>query len=128
MAQLEGGWPERVLVMQRNWIGKSYGAKLRFAVAAASGGAGAEGDAIEVFTTRIDTIYGASAVILAPEHPLLPKLVAGVAGRAAIEAQLARLRQKIVRPIELATAERERLHLALCHINALSRATPAICR
>src|SRR5207245_9562290 len=56
MAQLEGGWPERVLVMQRNWIGKSYGAKVRFAVAAASGGAGAEGDAIEVFTTRIDTI------------------------------------------------------------------------
>ena len=123
MAQLEGGWPERVLVMQRNWIGKSYGAKVRFAVAAASGGAGAEGDAIEVFTTRIDTIYGASAVILAPEHPLIPKLVAGVAGRGAIEAQLARLRQKIVRPIELATAEKEGIFIGRFAINPFSGAS-----
>ncbi len=102
IAQLEGGWPERVLVMQRNWVGKSRGTKVRFAVADS-----AAGEAIEIFTTRIDTIYGASAVILAPEHPLLVKLVAGVKGQAAIEAQLARLRQKILRPAELGTAEKE---------------------
>jgi len=102
IAELEGGWPERVLVMQRNWIGKSRGAKVRFAVAGS-----ADGEAIEIFTTRIDTIYGASAVILAPEHPLLLKLVAGVKGQAAIEAQLGRLRQKILRPAELGTAEKE---------------------
>ncbi len=89
LAQLEGGWPERVLVMQRNWIGKSRGAKVRFAVAEAPGG-----EAIEVFTTRIDTIYGASAVILAPEHPLLARLISGVKGQAVIEAQLGRLRQR----------------------------------
>src|SRR5712692_5595023 len=66
LKELEGGWPERVLVMQRNWIGKSRGATVWFPVAEASD------QAIEVFTTRIDTIYGASAVILAPEHPALP--------------------------------------------------------
>ncbi len=61
--QLEGGWPERVLTMQRNWIGKSRGTRVRFAVE------GFPDTSIEVFTTRVDTIYGASGLILAPEHP-----------------------------------------------------------
>jgi leucyl-tRNA synthetase len=52
--QLEGGWPERVLTMQRNWIGKSRGTRVRFAVD------GFAASSIEVFTTRVDTIYGAS--------------------------------------------------------------------
>ena len=58
-------WPEKVLTMQRNWIGRSEGARVKFPV---------EGDpstAIEVFTTRIDTIYGATFVLLGPEHPLV---------------------------------------------------------
>ncbi len=55
MKQLEGGWPERVLVMQRNWIGKSRGARVRFDVA------DVDGLSLEVFTTRVDTIYGVSA-------------------------------------------------------------------
>ncbi len=63
MAQLEGGWPERVLTMQRNWIGRSEGAEIDFTLAGA-------GTPIRVFTTRVDTIYGATCVILAPEHPL----------------------------------------------------------
>lgn len=100
LAQLENGWPERVLMMQRNWIGKSRGAVVRFDVARA-------GEAIEVFTTRIDTIFGASALILSPEHPLVARLVAGVKGQAAMEAQLARLGQKILRPAELGTTEKE---------------------
>ncbi len=67
MKEIEEGWPERVLTMQRNWIGKSKGARVRFAVEG--------GDAtIEVFTTRIDTIYGATAVILSPEHALVPRV------------------------------------------------------
>jgi leucyl-tRNA synthetase len=57
------GWPEKVLVMQRNWIGRSDGARLRFGLAG--------GRSIEVFTTRIDTIYGATFVLLAPEHELV---------------------------------------------------------
>jgi leucyl-tRNA synthetase len=64
MAQLEGGWPERVLTMQRNWIGRSEGAEIDFALAHSTG------VRIRVFTTRVDTIYGATCVILAPEHPL----------------------------------------------------------
>jgi leucyl-tRNA synthetase len=69
-------WPEKVLTMQQNWIGRSEGARVRFALAAppASEQPGAKSQqpaAIEVFTTRIDTIYGANFLILAPEHPLV---------------------------------------------------------
>jgi leucyl-tRNA synthetase len=63
IAKLEGGWPERVLTMQRNWIGRSEGAEVDFKLAS-------DGRPIRVFTTRIDTIYGATCVILAPEHPV----------------------------------------------------------
>jgi len=68
LQSLEEGWPERVITMQRNWIGRSDGAEVDFAV---------EGlpEKIRIFTTRIDTIYGATCLILAPEHPLLEKLV-----------------------------------------------------
>ena len=68
MAQLEEGWPERVLTMQRNWIGRSEGAEVDFSLAGT-------GEPIRVFTTRVDTIYGATCVIVAPEHPLNEKLL-----------------------------------------------------
>jgi leucyl-tRNA synthetase len=57
------GWPEKVRTMQANWIGKSIGANLEFPIVGAS-------DKIAVFTTRPDTVYGVSYVVLAPEHPL----------------------------------------------------------
>ncbi len=101
LAQLEGGWPERVLVMQRNWIGKSRGTRVRFAVD------GFPGTSIEVFTTRVDTIYGASGLILAPEHPLLATLIPGVEGQAGIEEQLEKLRRRMTRAADIATAEKE---------------------
>ncbi|HWZ45343.1 MAG TPA: leucine--tRNA ligase [Candidatus Saccharimonadales bacterium] len=62
------GWPERVRTMQRNWIGRSEGALVDFKL---DGQAGAAGDTVSVFTTRIDTIYGATSIQLAPEHPLV---------------------------------------------------------
>jgi leucyl-tRNA synthetase len=66
-------WPEKVLTMQRNWIGRSEGARVKFELARDSGG----GDsAIEVFTTRIDTIFGANFILLAPEHPLVQQWAA----------------------------------------------------
>jgi leucyl-tRNA synthetase len=70
------GWPEKVLTMQRNWIGRSTGARVRFPLAEGNteGEAGAirQPDAgLEVFTTRIDTIHGATFMLLAPEHPLV---------------------------------------------------------
>jgi leucyl-tRNA synthetase len=57
------GWPPTVLTLQRNWIGRSVGAEVDFKLAEGE-------DRIRVFTTRIDTIYGATFVVLAPEHPL----------------------------------------------------------
>ncbi|MGL4175931.1 MAG: leucine--tRNA ligase [Dermatophilaceae bacterium] len=63
-------WPEKVKVMQRNWIGRSEGATVRFPLA---GGASSSG--IEVFTTRPDTLFGATFMVLAPEHPLVDELV-----------------------------------------------------
>ena len=74
---LEGGWPERVLAMQRNWIGRSKGAEVDFEIA------GDPSRKIRIFTTRIDTIFGANAVILAPEHELIDELLAS--GRAGAE-------------------------------------------
>jgi leucyl-tRNA synthetase len=67
---LEDGWPERVLIMQRNWIGRSEGAEIDFRLEDT-------GAPIRVFTTRVDTIFGATCVILAPEHPLVAELVTG---------------------------------------------------
>src|SRR5712675_164993 len=68
IAKLEDGWPERVLTMQRNWIGRSEGTEIDFGK-------------IRVFTTRVDTIFGATCVILAPDHPLTAEL-SDEAGRA----------------------------------------------
>ena len=102
LKQLEGGWPERVILMQQNWIGKSQGAKVKFGVADAAGAG-----PIEIFTTRIDTIYGATAIILAPAHPLLAKLLAGSSARADAEPKLAKMRQTSVKTEDLATLEKE---------------------
>jgi leucyl-tRNA synthetase len=69
-------WPEKVLTMQRNWIGWSDGTRVRFPLLAPGDAAAPAGVDIEVFTTRIDTIYGATFVLLAPEHPLVERLIA----------------------------------------------------
>jgi leucyl-tRNA synthetase len=68
-------WPEKVLTMQRNWIGRSAGARVRFPILATDGRTPLV-DAVEVFTTRIDTIYGATFVLLAPEHPMVERFAA----------------------------------------------------
>ncbi|MGD0489020.1 MAG: leucine--tRNA ligase [Syntrophorhabdales bacterium] len=63
------GWPERVLSMQRNWIGKSHGVEVNFPLEKGSG--------LTVFTTRPDTLYGVTFMVLAPEHPLAATLSIG---------------------------------------------------
>ncbi|MDM7491092.1 leucine--tRNA ligase [Rhodococcus sp. CSLK01-03] len=68
-------WPEKVKTMQRNWIGRSHGAQVKFAVRGA--GDAETGHDIEVFTTRPDTLFGATYVTLAPEHALVDEIVAG---------------------------------------------------
>ena len=104
---LEGGWPERVITMQRNWIGKSTGAKVRFAVAdEKSEVRDGANESIEVFTTRIDTIYGASALILAPRHPLVAKLLACSSEEPVVRVKLAEMLQSSVKAEELEAAEK----------------------
>ncbi len=70
LKKLEGGWPDRVLTMQRNWIGKSVGAEIDFEVEGLD-------KKIKVFTTRPDTLFGATFMSLAPEHPIITELMEG---------------------------------------------------
>ncbi|MGQ0761096.1 MAG: leucine--tRNA ligase [Acidobacteriota bacterium] len=68
--EIESGWPEKVIKRQRDWVGRSEGAYVDFAVKDTS-------EKIRVFTTRIDTIFGATAIVVAAEHPILPQLLEG---------------------------------------------------
>jgi leucyl-tRNA synthetase len=78
-------WPEKVVVMQRNWIGRSEGARMTFPVTGAAQG-------IEIFTTRLDTIYGATFVLLAPEHAMVDQFAAESPDPAAFRARVAAFR------------------------------------
>jgi leucyl-tRNA synthetase len=101
--QLEGHWPERVLTMQRNWIGRSEGAEIVFRLD--------DGRPIPIFTTRVDTIFGATCVLLAPEHPLSAELTPAEA-RAQLKAMIdARARR------DLAETEKEGIFTARYAIN-----------
>ena len=132
---LKGGWPDRVIAMQENWIGKSIGAKVVFEVAASSEqiagseetskpaplkSKGAAPETIEIFTTRIDTIYGASALVLAPTHPLVAKLIAGTPNQAGLEAKLMQMRQTSVKAEDLATAEKDGFFTGRYAVNPFS--------
>ncbi len=86
-------WPEPIKLMQRNWIGRSEGASVRFAIApregsesaaADSASSSAEGDQLEIYTTRPDTLFGATYMVLAPEHPFVERITTE-ARRAAVQ-------------------------------------------
>jgi len=78
------GWPERVRVMQENWIGRSEGCEIEFPLADGTG-------SVRVFTTRHDTLYGATFLVLAPEHPLTMELARGTPQEAAVQDFIARV-------------------------------------
>ncbi len=78
-------WPEKVRLMQKNWIGKSEGLHLRFALAPTDKAAARE---IDVYTTRPDTLFGAKFIALAPDHPLAAKLAGKDAALAAIHRRM----------------------------------------
>jgi leucyl-tRNA synthetase len=94
------GWPERVLTMQRNWIGKSIGAEIQFPLENSD-------EVIKVFTTRQDTVFGATFMSLAPEHPLALSLSKGTPQERAVGEFVERMRRqdKIKRTAE--TTEKE---------------------
>lgn len=81
------GWPERVVAMQKNWIGKSEGAEVDFPVEG-------RGEKIRIFTTRPDTLFGVSFMCLAPTHPLAEGLVADKEGLAGIKAKYGKVEEK----------------------------------
>jgi len=85
------GWPEKVRIMQQNWIGRSEGTLVDFDL---GGTVGPTGSTITVFTTRVDTIYGATSVQLAPEHPIVADMIARDAAlRAKVEELIAEQRR-----------------------------------
>lgn len=81
-------WPEHVLTMQKNWIGKSTGAMLTFKLVDFS-------HVIDVFTTRIDTIYGATFVVLSPDHPLVEELIKDAENKEQLQAWLDKTRMEM---------------------------------
>ncbi|MCL6472032.1 MAG: leucine--tRNA ligase [Firmicutes bacterium] len=97
--ELLTGWPERVRIMQRNWIGRSEGAYVDFKVKGSD-------KIITVFTTRPDTLYGATFFLLAPEHPIVNELVKGTD----YEAGAKEFRQKVAAETEIdrTSAEKEK--------------------
>jgi leucyl-tRNA synthetase len=94
-------WPERIKIMQRNWIGKSFGTEISFALDHPA----VEEKEIRVFTTRPDTIFGVTFMVLAPEHPLVAKLTSAEK-KAEVEAYIAKSRRQS--EIERLSTEREK--------------------
>lgn len=82
------GWPDKVIAMQKNWIGKSYGAEIRFPIEKPPAGVERE---ISVFTTRQDTVFGATFMCLAPEHPMVPQLARGTPQEEAVNRFIERM-------------------------------------
>lgn len=78
-------WPDRVKTMQRNWIGRSEGAQFAFEIPAIN-------KSVEVYTTRVDTIFGVSYIVLAPEHPYVQELIANAASKDELDAFIYRIR------------------------------------
>jgi len=94
-------WPERIKIMQRNWVGKSSGTEISFAL----DHPGVKEKEIRVFTTRPDTTFGVTFMVLAPEHPLVAKLTSAEK-KAEVEAYIAKSRRQT--EIERLSTEREK--------------------
>jgi leucyl-tRNA synthetase len=119
MSLLES-WPDRVLTMQRNWIGRSEGARVTFTV-------DGSGEELPVFTTRPDTLFGATFFVLAPEHPLVETLPAGTEHEEAVREYVrhAGARTAVEREAE---GEGRRLHRPLRGQSRQRRAHPDLGR
>ena len=117
MKQIEAGWPDKVLKRQSDWVGRSEGAFIDFAVKDSD-------KKIRVFTTRIDTIYGATAVVLSAEHSLLPELLKDSALKNDVEAFAEKVKnQKAIRADLAEEGEKEGLNTGILAINPFSGET-----
>jgi len=111
--QIEASWPEKVLKRQRDWVGRSEGAYIDFAVKDSK-------EKIRVFTTRIDTIFGATAVVLSAEHPLLAKLLEGSSLKNDVAVFAAKVKQQRATSSNAPEEEKEGLNTGLLAINPFS--------
>jgi leucyl-tRNA synthetase len=108
------GWPERVITMQKNWIGKSIGANVAFPLE--------DGQrAITVFTTRQDTLFGATFMVLAPEHPLVLELCKGRRQEAEVQAFVKRVKRQDLTARTDEDMEKEGVFLGAYCINPLTK-------
>ncbi len=107
------GWPDKVTTMQKNWIGRSQGAEIRFPIEGRD-------SRIPVFTTRHDTVFGATFMCLAPEHPLVPELARGTGQEAEVNAFVERisLQERTTKAIE--TYEKEGVFTGAYCLNPMS--------
>jgi len=110
---LKGHWPESVITMQRNWIGKSEGALVEFDVPE-------KGEKIEVFTTRPDTLFGVSYVALSPEHPLTLKLSEGTPQEGEVREFVERMKRVDRRRRESGELEKEGVFLGVYAVHPLT--------
>ncbi len=111
--KLPAGWPRKVLTMQKNWIGKSKGVEVNFRVSG-------ENIDLPIFTTRPDTIFGVTFMVLAPESPLLERLTAGVANREAILAYADKLRHQDKISRAAADTKKEGMFIGRYAVNPLT--------
>jgi leucyl-tRNA synthetase len=111
--QIEAGWPEKVLKRQSDWVGRSEGAFVDFAVKDSD-------KKIRVFTTRIDTIFGATSIVLSAEHPLLAELLEGSALKRDVEAFAEKVRNERASGREVVEEEKEGLNTGVLAINPFS--------
>ena len=115
--QIEASWPEKVIKRQRDWVGRSEGAYIDFGVKDSD-------KKIRVFTTRIDTVFGATAVVLAPDHQLISEMLEGSALKADVDKFAEKVATDRRRPAD-ATAEeiKEGLNTGVLAINPFSGET-----
>lgn len=109
------GWPERVLTMQRNWIGKSTGAEIHFPLENSK-------EVIKVFTTRQDTIFGATFMSLAPEHPLALSLSKGTPQEKEVRDFVERMRRQDLMKRTAETTEKEGVFTGGYCLNPMTKA------
>ncbi len=115
LEKLEGGWPDRVLTMQRNWIGKSIGAEIQFPLEGSD-------ERITVFSTRQDTVFGATFMSLAAEHPLVEKLIAGKPQEKTVRAFVAKTKAMDNSTRTAETMEKEGVFTGAYCINPFTKA------
>jgi leucyl-tRNA synthetase len=107
------GWPDKVKIMQENWIGKSEGAQIEFTTEG--------GDPMPVFTTRHDTVYGVTYMVLAPEHPLVTKLNLGTEFEQPVKDFVKRVAQLSIIERTSAALEKEGMFIGAFAINPVSK-------